>query len=89
MVAAHDVRPDDVGGGPGRRERVIAVQVDYAQGARTIDGLDRAIIGSSVLAIGATLLVGSFAVTRVTRRLHQTARVARRISAGDLDARVR
>jgi len=33
-------------------------------------------------------LVGAFAVTRVTRRLQGTAQVARRISAGDLDARV-
>ena len=32
--------------------------------------------------------MGAFAVTRVTRRLHGTAQVARRISAGDLDARV-
>lgn len=62
--------------------------VDYSQQARTIAGLDRAILWSSGLAIGATLLVGAFAVTRVTRRLHTTARVARRISAGDLDARV-
>ncbi|MEV3855198.1 HAMP domain-containing sensor histidine kinase [Streptomyces sp. NPDC050095] len=68
--------------------RALAVEIDYSQGARTIDGLDQAILGSSVLAIGATLLVGAFAVTRVTRRLHTTARVARKISAGDLDARV-
>ncbi|WP_327680289.1 HAMP domain-containing sensor histidine kinase [Streptomyces sp. NBC_00467] len=68
--------------------RAIAVRVDYTQSANTIDGLDRAIVGSSGLAIGATLLVGAFAVTRVTRRLHLTAQVARRISAGDLDARV-
>ncbi|MFJ6568510.1 ATP-binding protein [Streptomyces sp. NPDC091292] len=74
--------------GPADGHRVLAVQVDYAQGVRTIDGLDRAILGSSALAIGATLLVGAFAVTRVTRRLHTTAQVARRISAGDLDARV-
>ncbi|MFE6801511.1 ATP-binding protein [Streptomyces sp. NPDC057681] len=74
--------------GPIDRNRVLAVEVDYSQGARTIDGLDQAIVGSSVLAIGATLLVGAFAVTRVTRRLHATARVARRISGGDLDARV-
>ncbi|MGC5346810.1 ATP-binding protein [Streptomyces sp. DT171] len=66
----------------------VATGVDYGQSARTINGLDGAITGSSVLAIGATLLVGAFAVTRVTRRLHQTAQVARRISAGDLDARV-
>ncbi|WP_420035544.1 ATP-binding protein [Streptomyces sp. cg28] len=68
--------------------RALAVEVDYEQSARTIDGLDNAILGSSVLAIGATLLFGAFAVTRVTRRLHTTARVARKISAGDLDARV-
>ncbi|MFD3517203.1 ATP-binding protein [Streptomyces sp. NPDC058657] len=68
--------------------RALTVALDYRQSVETIVGLDRAIIGSSVLAIGATLLVGAFAVTRVTRRLHQTARVARRIGAGDLDARV-
>ncbi|MFD7975634.1 histidine kinase dimerization/phospho-acceptor domain-containing protein [Streptomyces sp. NPDC059071] len=68
--------------------RALAVRIDYTQSADTIDGLDRSILGSSVLAIGATLLVGAFAVTRITRRLHATAQVARRISAGDLDARV-
>ncbi|MFH8710989.1 ATP-binding protein [Streptomyces zaomyceticus] len=85
---------DDVGGRPtmwaaGPADgRALAVRVDYTQSAETIDALDRSILGSSVLAIGATLLVGAFAVTRVTRRLHLTAQVARRISAGDLDARV-
>lgn len=88
MVDTHDSRPTMWAAGPATDGRALAVRVDYAQGARTIDGLDRAILGSSVLAIGATLLVGAFAVTRVTRRLHQTATVARKISAGDLDARV-
>ncbi|MFJ8164483.1 histidine kinase dimerization/phospho-acceptor domain-containing protein [Streptomyces sp. NPDC096136] len=68
--------------------RALATSVDYGQSAGTITGLDNAIIGSSVLALGGTLLVGAFAVTRVTRRLHQTATVARRITRGDLDARV-
>lgn len=68
--------------------RALATAVDYAQSARTIRGLDNAIIGSSVLAIAGTVLMGAFAVTRVTRRLHQTATVARRITGGDLDARV-
>ncbi|MFB7912840.1 ATP-binding protein [Streptomyces sp. NPDC056061] len=67
---------------------VLATAVDYSQSASTIGALDRAIVGSSLLATGATLLVGAFAVTRITRRLHATARVARQISAGDLDARV-
>ncbi|MER6131465.1 HAMP domain-containing sensor histidine kinase [Streptomyces sp. NPDC001815] len=89
MVGGDAPRPTMWAAGPASDGRTLAVRVDYAQGARTIDGLDRAILGSSALAIGVTLLVGAFAVTRVTRRLHGTAQVARRISAGDLDARVR
>ncbi|MET9953436.1 HAMP domain-containing sensor histidine kinase [Streptomyces sp. NPDC006339] len=87
MVSDHEGRPTMWAAGPADG-RALAVRVDYTQSAETIDGLDRSILGSSVLAIGATLLVGAFAVTRVTRRLHATAQVARRISAGDLDARV-
>ncbi|WP_327431711.1 ATP-binding protein [Streptomyces sp. NBC_01236] len=88
MVGDQDKHPTMWAAGPAGGGRALAVQYDYAQGAHTIDALDRAIVWSSALAIGATLLVGSFAVTRVTRRLHGTAQVARRISAGDLDARV-
>ncbi|WP_031077010.1 sensor histidine kinase [Streptomyces sp. NRRL S-118] len=87
VVADLDGRPTMWAAGPADG-RALAVRVDYSLSASTISGLDQAIVGSSVLAIGATLLVGSFAVTRVTRRLHLTAQVARRISAGDLDARV-
>ncbi|MEU2283482.1 ATP-binding protein [Streptomyces sp. NPDC013178] len=88
MVAEHRGRPTMWAAGPAQGERALAVEVDYSQSARTIEALDSSILWSSVLAIGATLMVGAFAVTRVTRRLHTTARVARRISAGDLDARV-
>ncbi|MEU9156208.1 HAMP domain-containing sensor histidine kinase [Streptomyces sp. NPDC048417] len=88
MVARDDGRPTMWAAGPADRNQALAVAVDYSQQARTIAGLDRSIVWSSALAIGATLLVGAFAVTRVTRRLHGTAQVARRISAGDLDARV-
>ncbi|MGX1547505.1 ATP-binding protein [Streptomyces adustus] len=88
MVADHHGRPSMWAAGPADGGRALAVEVDYAQQARTIEGLDRAILWSSGLAIGATVLVGAFAVTRVARRLHATARVARRITAGDLDARV-
>lgn len=87
LVGRHDGRPAMWAAAPADG-RALATQVDYSQSARTINDLDGAIVGSSLLATGATLLVGAFAVTRVTRRLHQTARVARRISAGDLDARV-
>ncbi|MGT2530415.1 ATP-binding protein [Streptomyces nojiriensis] len=87
MVADLDGRPTMWAAAPADG-RALATAIDYEQSARTINGLDNAIIGSSVLAIGGTLLVGAFAVTRVTRRLHQTASVARRITQGDLDARV-
>lgn len=88
MVARDDGRPTMWAAGPADGHRALAVAIDYSQQARTIAGLDSSILWSSALAIGATLLVGAFAVTRVTRRLHSTAQVARRISAGDLDARV-
>ncbi|WP_210572495.1 HAMP domain-containing sensor histidine kinase [Streptomyces sp. GESEQ-4] len=88
MVADHEGRPTMWAAGPADGGRALAVRVDYSQQARTIDDLGRAIIWSSGLAIGVTLLVGAFAVTRVTRRLHTTAQVARQISGGDLDARV-
>ncbi|MEO3976429.1 HAMP domain-containing sensor histidine kinase [Streptomyces sp. CAU 1734] len=87
MVNTFEGRPTMWAAGPADGQ-ALAVRVDYTHSVRTITGLDRAILGSSVLAIGATLLVGAFAVTRITRRLHLTAQVARRISAGDLDARV-
>ncbi|SCF59735.1 HAMP domain-containing sensor histidine kinase [Streptomyces sp. Ncost-T10-10d] len=87
LVARHNGRPVMWAAAPADG-RALATEVDYSQSARTINDLDGAIVGSSLLATGATLLVGAFAVTRVTRRLHQTAQVARRISAGDLDARV-
>ncbi len=87
MVAEYEGRPTMWAAAPADG-KALATFVDYAQSARTISGLDNAIIGSSILAIGGTLLVGAFAVTRVTRRLHQTATVARRITQGDLDARV-
>ncbi|MFE1324085.1 histidine kinase dimerization/phospho-acceptor domain-containing protein [Streptomyces sp. NPDC058735] len=88
MVGDLEGRPTMWEAGPVDGGRPLAVALDHAQQARTIDGLDRAILWSSGLAIGPTLLVGAFAVTRVTRRLRTTALVARRISAGDLDARV-
>ncbi|MGW0768831.1 ATP-binding protein [Streptomyces sp. NPDC002676] len=88
MVALHGGRPTMWAAGPVSGHRALAVEVDYSQQAHTIVGLDRSILWSSALAIGATVLVGAFAVTRVTRRLHGTALVARRITAGDLDARV-
>src|SRR5206468_5095728 len=79
MVSDHHGHPTMWAAGPADRNRALAVEVDYSQQSRTIAGLDRAILWSSGLAITVTLLVGAFAVTRVTRRLHATAQVARRI----------
>ncbi|MGW6687871.1 histidine kinase dimerization/phospho-acceptor domain-containing protein [Streptomyces sp. NPDC054961] len=87
LVTEYEGRPTMWAAAPADGQ-ALATAVDYGQSARAITGLDNAIIGSSVLAIGGTLLLGAFAVTRVTRRLHQTATVARRITQGDLDARV-
>ncbi|WP_371616367.1 ATP-binding protein [Streptomyces sp. NBC_00454] len=87
-VGEHRGRSAMWAAGPADRGQVIAASVDYSGSEETIADLDRAILGSSALAIGGTLLIGAFGVTRITRRLHQTAQVARRISAGDLDARV-
>ncbi|MFF4284474.1 sensor histidine kinase [Streptomyces sp. NPDC001633] len=89
QLAEHQGRPTMWAVAPADGGRVLAVRVDYTDRAASLHGLDRAIIGSSAAAIGVTLLVGLFAVSRITRRLHRTARVARRISTGDLDARVR
>ncbi|MCX4714219.1 ATP-binding protein [Streptomyces virginiae] len=88
VVGTHRGRPVMWAAGPAAHGGAIAVSVDFRAGERTIVELDRAILGSSGLAIGGTLLIGAFVVTRITRRLHLTAQVARRISAGDLDARV-
>ncbi|WP_066934901.1 sensor histidine kinase [Streptomyces sp. NBRC 110611] len=68
--------------------KVLAVRLDYSEQAASLRGLDGAIIGSSAAAIVVTLGAGLVSVSRITRRLHHTARVARRISTGDLDARV-
>ncbi|MGW1373015.1 sensor histidine kinase [Streptomyces sp. NPDC002446] len=87
-LADHDGRPTMWASTPADGGKVLAVRLDYSARAAALRGLDQAIIGSSAAAIAVTLVVGLIAVSRVTRRLHRTALVARRISAGDLDARV-
>ncbi|WP_406366882.1 ATP-binding protein [Streptomyces sp. NBC_01546] len=88
VIGEHRGRAAMWAAAPADHDTAIAVSVDFTAAERTIAELDRAILGSSVLAIGGTLLMGALGVTRITRRLHLTAQVARRISAGDLDARV-
>ncbi len=67
---------------------MLALRLDFSDQAAAVRGLDRAIIASSGAAIGLTLGAGLISVSRVTRRLHRIAHVARSISTGDLDARV-
>ncbi|AJC60982.1 two-component system sensor kinase [Streptomyces sp. 769] len=67
---------------------VLAARSDYSQETETLAGLDHAMVISAGVAIVCVLAVGSFAVSRVTRRLRRTAAVARRISTGDLMAPV-
>ncbi|OKJ35113.1 ATPase [Streptomyces sp. CB01580] len=68
--------------------KVLALRLDFSDQAAAVRSLDRAIIASSGAALGLTLGAGLISVSRVTRRLHRIAHVARRISTGDLDARV-
>ncbi|MFH8346096.1 sensor histidine kinase [Streptomyces sp. NPDC018045] len=69
-------------------DQVMAVWSPYENTRRSLENLDTAIFGSAVLAATAVALAGLFLAHRISRRLSSTAAVARRITAGDLDARV-
>ncbi|MFD7661834.1 sensor histidine kinase [Streptomyces sp. NPDC059788] len=69
-------------------DQVMAVWAPYENTRRSLENLDTAIFGSAVLAATAVALAGLFLAHRISRRLSATAAVARRITAGDLDARV-
>lgn len=66
----------------------LAVWVPYDSTRTRLREIDAAILVSAVLAAGVVALAGIFLAGRISRRLATTAAVARRISAGDLDARV-
>ncbi|GAU67437.1 putative two-component histidine kinase [Streptomyces sp. NBRC 110611] len=68
--------------------RVLAVWHSYANTRHSLEELDTVILGSAVLAATAVTLAGLLLAHRMSRRLATTAAVARRITAGDLDARV-
>ncbi|WP_405747755.1 HAMP domain-containing histidine kinase [Streptomyces sp. NBC_01525] len=69
-------------------DQVMAVWSPYGNTSRSLEKFDTAILGSAVLAATAVALAGLFLAHRISRRLTRTAAVARRITAGDLDARV-
>ncbi|MEU9413792.1 HAMP domain-containing sensor histidine kinase [Streptomyces sp. NPDC048272] len=87
MVGEHDGAPAMWGAGPADT-KVLAVWLPFDQTRRRLRDLDTAILASSALAAGIVALAGLFLADRISRRLATTAAVARRISAGDLDARV-
>ncbi|UQX01913.1 HAMP domain-containing sensor histidine kinase [Streptomyces sp. RerS4] len=68
--------------------KALAVWIPYESTRTRLRDIDAAILASSALAAGVVALAGLFLANRISRRLTTTAAVARRITSGDLDARV-
>ncbi|MGW6983162.1 sensor histidine kinase [Streptomyces sp. NPDC054932] len=69
-------------------DKALAVWLPFGSTRDRLRDIDTAILASAALAAGVVALAGLFLANRISRRLTATAAVARRISAGDLDARV-
>ncbi|MFI5984619.1 sensor histidine kinase [Streptomyces sp. NPDC051555] len=87
MVGALDGKPVMWAAGPADHS-ALAVWQPYGDTRGRLRDIDAAILASSALAAGLVALAGLFLANRISKRLATTAAVARRISAGDLDARV-
>ncbi|MFC9293090.1 sensor histidine kinase [Streptomyces sp. NPDC057011] len=87
MVGEHGGKPVMWAAAPADRT-ALAVWIPYENTRDRLRDIDTAILASSALAAGVVALAGLFLANRISRRLATTAAVARRISAGDLDARV-
>lgn len=87
MVGTYRDRPVMWAAAPAGNQ-VMAVWSPYGNTRRSLDMFDTAILGSALLAATAVALAGLFLAHRISRRLRTTAAVARRITAGDLDARI-
>ncbi|MFD7263069.1 sensor histidine kinase [Streptomyces sp. NPDC059874] len=87
MVGSYKGEPVMWAAGPAD-DKALAVWIPYAHTRDRLRDIDTAILASSVVAAGVVALAGLFLANRISRRLATTAAVARRISAGDLDARV-
>ncbi|MEU3721600.1 HAMP domain-containing sensor histidine kinase [Streptomyces sp. NPDC031705] len=87
MVGTYEGKPVMWAAAPADR-KALAVWIPYGSTRERLRHLDTAILASSALAAGVVALAGVFLADRISRRLVTTAAVARRISAGDLDARV-
>lgn len=69
-------------------EHAVAIWIPYGTTRDRLRDIDTAILASALIAAGVVALAGLFLANRISRRLATTAAVARRISSGDLDARV-
>ncbi|MGW7329093.1 sensor histidine kinase, partial [Streptomyces sp. NPDC054840] len=69
-------------------DKALAVWLPFGSTRDRLRDVDTAILASAILAAGLVALAGLFLADRISRRLATTAAVARRITAGDLDARV-
>ncbi|MEU9011900.1 HAMP domain-containing sensor histidine kinase [Streptomyces sp. NPDC048479] len=69
--------------------RVLSVRVDMSTTMRDIRALDTSIAWASVITTAVVLPLGVLTAGRMSRRLRTAAGTARRIAAGDLDARIR
>ncbi|MEU9250605.1 HAMP domain-containing sensor histidine kinase [Streptomyces sp. NPDC048270] len=69
-------------------EQALAIWIPFGNTRDRLRDIDTAILASAGLAAGVVALAGLFLADRISRRLATTAAVARRISSGDLDARV-
>ncbi|MCJ0868660.1 HAMP domain-containing sensor histidine kinase [Streptomyces sp. AP-93] len=87
MTGTQDGKPVMWAAGPADG-KPLAVWVPYESTRTRLRETDAAILLSALLAAGVVALAGLFLAGRISRRLATTAAVARRISAGDLDARV-
>ncbi|MER5809689.1 HAMP domain-containing sensor histidine kinase [Streptomyces sp. NPDC002033] len=87
MVGTREGKPVMWAAAPADRQ-ALAVWIPYGNTRDRLRDLDTAILACSALAAGLVALAGLFLADRISRRLAGAAAVARRISAGDLDARV-
>ncbi|WP_314175688.1 sensor histidine kinase [Streptomyces winkii] len=68
--------------------RVLAVRVDMTVTMRNLGALDTNIVLAGLLTTAVVLPLGVLTAGRMSRRLRAAAGTARRIAAGDLDARI-
>ncbi|MFI6082754.1 ATP-binding protein [Streptomyces sp. NPDC051217] len=68
--------------------RVLSVRVDMTGTMRDIGALDASIVVAGLITTAVVLPLGVLTAARMSRRLRTAAGTARRIAAGDLDARI-